>query len=266
MEQHVRHLRDGQTACGSVNAVTRVGGSVVRPTGSWSPAVHALLGHLAAVGFGFAPRLVDVDAASATETLTYIDGDVAMRPWPACLRRTTGIAAVGKMLRAYHAAVASFAPPPGNVWRDPEACWQAGMVVRHGDLGPWNMVWRSGRLVGLIDWDMAEPGYAVDDVAQAAWYCVPLRPKEACEESGIALADRFDRLAALCAAYGARPVAVLEALQHLQARECSRIERHARAGLEPWRTFLGRGDVDVLRAEMSERRGGCGASDSYLLE
>jgi Ser/Thr protein kinase RdoA (MazF antagonist) len=57
---------------------------------------------------------------------------------------------------------------------------------RHGDLGPWNMVWASGTLVGLIDWDFAEPGLAIDDVAQAAWNCVPLRPESVCEAAGIA--------------------------------------------------------------------------------
>ncbi|MEU1161380.1 phosphotransferase [Streptomyces sp. NPDC005921] len=47
--------------------------------------------------------------------------------------------------------------------------------MRHGDLTSWNSVWADDRLVGVIDWDLAIPGEALDDLAQLAWYSVPLR-------------------------------------------------------------------------------------------
>jgi hypothetical protein len=46
---------------GDVNVVVRVGDTVRRPTGEWSPAVHALLRHYEAVGFDGALRFVGID-------------------------------------------------------------------------------------------------------------------------------------------------------------------------------------------------------------
>ena len=250
MLKNVRKLNDGESACGSVNAVTRLGQTVCRPSGPWSLAVHALLRYLAAVDFKYAPRLLNTDQHSETETLSYIDGEVAMRPWPKCLLVEDGIFQVGVMLRAYHDAVVNYEPLSGAVWRDPEAQWHAGMILRHGDLGPWNMVWKSDRLVGLIDWDLLEPGMALSDVAQAAWNCVPLRPDAECIAAGIRLDDRLDRLRALCTAYGTQSDRVLTGLLELQENEIRRTERYGRRGLQPWKIFWDRGDVDKMRAEM----------------
>ncbi|MFD0381180.1 phosphotransferase, partial [Streptomyces sp. NPDC127112] len=81
-----------------------------------------------------------------------------------------------------------------------------GLSVRPGHLGPWNSIWHGDRLAGFIDWDFAAPGHALDDLAQLAWYAVPLRPAEKQRRESItgdhALRSRLD---ALCAAYGARP-------------------------------------------------------------
>src|SRR5205814_3427448 len=60
-------------------SVVRIGATVRRPTGPWTPAVHALLGHLADVGFDGAPRVLGFDDAGR-EILEYIEGEV---PWQA---------------------------------------------------------------------------------------------------------------------------------------------------------------------------------------
>lgn len=250
MNEHPRRLEDGQTGRGSVNAVERVGDTVLRPVGVWSPTVHELLCHLERVEFAPAPRFLGIDAASGRERLSYLHGGVAMRPWPDYLRAPSGIAQIGRMLRRYHECVAGYRPAPNAVWRDPDVRWQDGMIVRHGDLGPWNMVWASGRLVGLIDWEFAEPGHPIDDVAQAAWYCVPLRPEARCVETGVAIGDQPARLAALCTAYDTSPRAVIDALADLQRRELARTEGLGRRGVEPWVSFLARGDADEIREEI----------------
>ncbi|MFJ3216513.1 phosphotransferase [Kitasatospora sp. NPDC086801] len=126
------------------------------------------------------------------------------------------------------------------------------MVIRHGDLGPWNSVWNGDRLAGFIDWDFAAPGHALDDLAQLAWYAVPLRPVEQQQRASIAGEHTLrSRLDALCAAYGARSAAVLDALDAVQSREAERIERLGRRGREPWAMFLARGDAAEMMAERS---------------
>jgi hypothetical protein len=43
------------------SGVVRVGDTVRRPAGAWTPAVHALLSHLDSVGFRGAPRPLGID-------------------------------------------------------------------------------------------------------------------------------------------------------------------------------------------------------------
>jgi hypothetical protein len=58
--------------------VVRIGDTVRRPAGPWTPAVHALLGHLHAAGFDGAPRPQGLDELGR-EVLTFIPGSIA---WP----------------------------------------------------------------------------------------------------------------------------------------------------------------------------------------
>jgi aminoglycoside phosphotransferase (APT) family kinase protein len=58
------------------------------------------------------------------------------------------------------------------------------MIIRHGDLGPWNSIWTGSTLNGLIDWDFAEPGNPLADVAQLASRIVPLRGDDHWEKAG----------------------------------------------------------------------------------
>lgn len=64
-------MDDGEIRSGNVGAVERRGGTVRRPVGRWTPAVHAMLRHLELAGFAAAPRVVCVEAD--VEVLTYIE-------------------------------------------------------------------------------------------------------------------------------------------------------------------------------------------------
>ena len=154
------------------------------------------------------------------------------------------------MLRKYHDCVANYRPQTNSRWRDPESAWVDGMIVRHGDLGPWNIVWESGRLIGLIDWDMAEPGYPIDDLAQSAWHCIPLRPKERCHDAGIETIEIQNRLDCLCSSYGIDSHKVISHLFVLVKREIDRTIRLAAQGVEPWVGFKNRGDIKEMTSEL----------------
>ena len=65
------------------SGVERVGDTVRRPAGVWTPAVHALLHHLHTVGFQGAPRPLGLDE-QGREVLTFIPGTVA---WPSHFHR-----------------------------------------------------------------------------------------------------------------------------------------------------------------------------------
>ena len=152
--------------------VVRVGDTVRRPTAPCWPATHALLAHLAQVGFDGAPRVLA--AGPVTETLTYIDGQAAVPPLAEDTLTEAALVSVADLLRRYHLAVASF-DPAGYQWPRPiPARFRTGLVS-HNDVYPANLVFRDGRAVALIDFDLAGPGSAVWDFAAAARYWAPLQ-------------------------------------------------------------------------------------------
>lgn len=173
--------------------VVRVGDTVRRPQGPGQPAVHALLRHLESVGFDGAPRLLRVDE-QGREVLSYVPGQVPLRPYPSWALSPAALASVGALLRRLHAATAGF-DAAGHTWRRPLPERFRGPVVTHNDPAPDNLVFRDGRAVALLDFDLAAPGHPAWDVAAAARTWVPLRPEDDVEDerSGQALA-RFRQL------------------------------------------------------------------------
>ena len=153
--------------------VVRVGDTVLRPTAPCRRATHALLAHLAAVGFDGAPRVLAV--GPTTEMLTYIDGQAAVPPLTGDMLTDAALVSVADLLRRYHAAASSF-DPAGYRWPRPiPARFRTGLVS-HNDVHPANLVFRDGRAVALIDFDWAGPGSAAWDFATAARNWAPLQP------------------------------------------------------------------------------------------
>src|SRR5215469_299753 len=104
-------LGGGQALCGGTankGRVIRVGDTVRRPIAPCWRATHALLDHLAAVGFDGAPRVLE--AGPAIEKLTYIEGKAAVPPLPEETLTDHALASVADLLSRYHRAVASFDP------------------------------------------------------------------------------------------------------------------------------------------------------------
>jgi hypothetical protein len=150
---------------GNVNAVVRVGDTVRRTAGPWTPTVHALLAWVRAQGVSVAPAPLGRDAAGR-EVLTWTEGEVGGWPLPDWLWDRATLRQSGAMLRAWHDATVGFALT-GAVWRSPVR--EPAEVVCLNDAAPYNMVRADGTLVGFIDVDMASPGPRVWDVAYLAY-------------------------------------------------------------------------------------------------
>jgi len=98
-------LGGGNVAAG----VVRVGDTVRKPAGFWTPAVDALLAHLRRAGFTGAPRPLGRDD-QGRQVLEYVPGPMAMdQPQ----LDEAGLHRVGRMIRSLHDASADFLPPPG---------------------------------------------------------------------------------------------------------------------------------------------------------
>lgn len=155
--------------------VVRVGDTVRRPERPSSPAVHALLEHLAGIGFDGAPRFLGIDESSR-EVLSFIPGETVVPPYPAWSMTDAALTSVARLLYRYHEAVAGF-DPSGHEWVEPVPAAYAGKLVSHNDPNLDNVVFRDGEAVALIDFDLAGPGSVLWDVATAVRLWAPLRPE-----------------------------------------------------------------------------------------
>jgi hypothetical protein len=224
--------------------VLRVGDTVRRPMYPWSPAVHLLLRHLAAVGFPYSPRVLGIDD-EGREVLSFIPGSSGQLGWAEVVE-DKGLEAFARLLREYHEAVATFRPSPETVWAFGPAACRAGEVVCHGDFGPWNVVWRDGEPVGILDWDFARPGRPERDVVYAAEYIAPFRDDAHCRRwlHHPFPPDRRHRLERFCAAYG-MPSAdgMVDAVLRGQQEHRELVRQLAARGLQPQASWVAEGNL-----------------------
>lgn len=207
--------------------VVRVGNTVRRPAGPWTPSVHALLGHLRSVGYRGSPRPLGMDERGR-EVLEFVPGEV---PWPDhvdLMEPDRAMVVVGRLIRDFHDAVEGFVPAA-------DARWQVlipadgSEIIAHQDLAPWNLVVAEQRWA-FIDWDTAAPGTRLWDLAYAAHGFAPLSPR-------VATAEAARRLRLLVDAYGLDQSQRYELLRLLGPRTWSMYDflaAQAAAGTQPW--------------------------------
>jgi Ser/Thr protein kinase RdoA (MazF antagonist) len=216
---------------GRINpSVVRIGDTVHRTTGPWTPTIHAFLRHLEERGFSGAPRVLGIDD-QGREVLTFVEGVVpSSSSWtrghateaPAGALADEALAEVGHLLRSLHDAAADFRPVE-TVWREHAYPMLPGEIVCHSDLGTHNTVYREGWPVAFIDWDGARPSEPLLELGQAAWWHVPLMDDAYCAELGFERPpDRARRLRIFVDAYGADRAQVLDAVRAAKQREAER--------------------------------------------
>ena len=159
-----------------LNRVVKIGDTVHRPAGPWTPTVHALLRHVRERGFGIAPEPAGMDD-QGREVLAYIPGQTVgdRLPWPDWVWDDALLVEVGRATAQYHRAVADFRPEGLVPWQLGPAELLPGQIVCHHDIAPYNAVVAESRLQGIIDWDLIGPGTALSDLAFVAWQWVPLQ-------------------------------------------------------------------------------------------
>ena len=195
-------MEEERLAGGVANAggVVRAGNHVLRPVNPYTASTHAFLAAVRAAGFKGASSPVGVDP-DGRERLVYIDGDVALPPYPEWSQSDAALASVAVLLRQLHAAGQSF-DPKGWSWSREMADPIGGPIVCHNDVCLENVVFRDGAAVGLLDFDFAAPGRPVYDLAQFARMCVPVDDGLSASRLGWHPSDRPGRLRLVADAYG----------------------------------------------------------------
>jgi aminoglycoside phosphotransferase (APT) family kinase protein len=137
--------------------------------------------------------------AEGREVLSFLPGDVPAHPMPAWVWADAALAAAAALLRRLHDATVGF-ERPGACWRLP--AHEPAEVVCHNDFAPYNLVFRDGAPIAVIDFDTSSPGPRVWDLAYLAYRMVPLTAPGNPDAPATAEAERDRRLALLCASYG----------------------------------------------------------------
>ncbi len=235
--------REIPLAGGSMNSVVRVGDTVRRTPGRWTPAVHSLLRHLEEVGFEGAPRVLGFDELGR-EVLTYMPSDSSPRWSGAALE------GAGRLVRRLHDALAGFVPPADAVWRIPPIARRGGEgPIGHNDLGTDNTVYADGVPYGFIDWDMAGPAPPLHDVALAAINFTPLAPGRFRPPGCPPHAARAARLRVFSDAYGVEDgLALLDAVEAFQRDALLNMLEYGTQGISPYRIFLAAGQDRNVRS------------------
>jgi Phosphotransferase enzyme family len=195
-------LSDGKVGTAGV---VRIGDRVRRFAGPGAASVHALLRRIQpdSVVIPRPHRLSEL-----SEELDYIEGYTPSLPWPAWMQTNDLLVDVAQSLAMIHRATVPVVSSINGPWWRWEGASQSGPIIRHGDPWPANIVFTQSEtgaptVVGWIDWDFAQPGRPVDDLAALAKHWVPLMADDRAMAHGWELpVDRRHRLLLLLSAYG----------------------------------------------------------------
>lgn len=206
---------------GNVGGAVRIGSTVRRPTGPWTPSVHRLLRHVRDAGLRSVPEVLGTDARGR-EVLTYLPGTVVDVDEERLTEKQ--LAEVARWARDLHAGVADF---------DDEGPWrffgvEAPTLVAHNDLAPYNLCFEGDNLVGVFDWDLAGPSLPVFELAVVAWNGVPLF-------RSMPAAEAARRVEVIAAAYG----------QFTAAEILAAVPVRTQLAIDGIRTAVARGDEQM---------------------
>jgi len=169
---------------GNINEVVKVG-ETVRREAKPNPYVYELLKHLEQVGYPYSPRYLGLDE-KGREILSYLDGIVPGNNYPEIegyMWSDEVLAELAKLLRSYHDATVGFTPSTKSMNDYPMMSLHE--VVCHNDAALYNIVCKDKLPVGIIDFDMAEPGPRIWAIVYTLYTSVPLAEFSPSEEERV---------------------------------------------------------------------------------
>lgn len=191
--------------------------------------------YLRAQGVGIVPEPRGIDSAGR-EVLSYIEGREQGAPFIPEILADGGAERLGQLAGRLRTALAGYPCPADARWQFAAGPPGPGQAVQHGDLGPWNLLWRDdGQIAGVLDWEMTGPASPWYDTGHLAWFTVPLMDDARAKARGFPRPPRRQaRLNAFARGTGLPVSQVLDAALQAQQEYARRI---ITGPAEPWTTF-----------------------------
>lgn len=230
--------------------IVKSGNKIHRPTEFWQPAVHDLLNYLESVDFAYSPRVFNNDD-QGREVLSYFDGESGKAGWGQIIS-DEGLRKYAKFLRVYHDVIKGYKPSDQLEWANGAKGLLPGQIICHGDFGPWNIVWKDGEPIGLIDWDLAHPNTFEYDILYALEYSAPFRDdKDTIKWHHFkTVPDRKYRIQVFLEAYGAPVIEnVSDKVANMQREVNGLAKSLAKRGIQPQADWLANGDLDKVEEQ-----------------
>ncbi len=227
--------------------IIRVGDTVHRPAGWWTPSVHKLLKYLEDSNFKYSPRVLGFDD-EGREILSFIEGESGKEGWTKVIT-DKGLAKYAKLLREYHDCIAGFKPTTDSVWAYKKGGLNEGEIMCHGDFGMWNIIWKDDEPVGIVDWDFVLPAKPEYDILYALEYSIPFRDDETCLKwhHFPKVPDRKRRVEVFLKAYGSPKISNLVNKVIDMEKTNGEYEKYlAERSLEPQATWVKEGDLGKI--------------------
>lgn len=182
----------------SGSGTTRIGGTIRRRTGPWTPAVHAGLQHLQNFGLDATPAVLGFDQLNR-EKLSYLPGRLVAAGQ---MLNEVQLAEVASWTLRLHEALRGFSHNGPFRGETPEGATMFG----HNYLDQRNLCFAGNRLVGVVGWDFLGPSTAPLELAWLVWSTAPL--------GGVTKPDIAARRVCIVAqTYDIDPFAILDAVQ-----------------------------------------------------
>ena len=236
----------------------KVGRTVRRPTGPWTPAVHELMQWLVDQGLGGVPHVGGIDD-DGREVISYVEGRGVPVDDEVVLDEVLVEAVT--WLRQYHDLVESYRPDGPRIWRqtgDEPVELDDDQVICHNDPGAYNWIIQSGHFAAMIDWDLAGPGRPIGDLAFLCWTGIPLYRSIGAAET----ARRLDLVVDAYAEWG--PMTLLEAVDRRMSTAADRIAAGIERGDPGMLNLAQKGEPDRTRRRVEEFRARIPAIDAAL--
>jgi hypothetical protein len=190
---------------------------------------------LRAVGFDGAPEPRGI-SSDGREQVAYIEGAVAVPPYPRWAQTDATLVSVVTLLRRCHDAAAHI--EVDGEWNPEAADPEGGPIICHNDVCLENVVFREGAAAALLDWEFAAPGRSLYDLAQMARMCIPVDDDQSAARLGWTHLHRPVRARLVCDTYGLVAADRRQFLAELDAA----VERHTAWVLRR----IERGDHNVI--------------------